>query len=100
VQVDQGGWANQGDATNWLVSETFGLEQARSVEAEQAIEAAEAFMRDEKPARLPAGLKTKAAIHQQLQRLLPAGDVFWPRWLVATGAIEGARPVGHRGADA
>jgi hypothetical protein len=98
VQIDQGGWTNQGDATNWLVSETFGLEQARSVEAELAIEAAEAFMRDEKPARLPAGLKTRAAIHRELQRLLPAGDVFWPRWLVATGAIEGARPAGRRGA--
>jgi hypothetical protein len=45
VAIDQGGWAKQGDATNWLVSETFGLEQARSVEAEAAIEAAEAFMR-------------------------------------------------------
>lgn len=32
----------EGDVVNWLVSDAFGLDQARSVEAEQAIEAAEA----------------------------------------------------------
>lgn len=89
VEIDQGGWATQGDATNWLVSETFGLEQARSVEAERAIEAAEAFMRGDKP--LPAGLDSQKAIHAQLKKLLPAGDEFWPRWLVKTNAIKGLR---------
>lgn len=87
VVAEQGGWATQGDATNWLVSETFGLEQARSVEAEQAIEAAEALMRNEPTLR--KGLKTKSEIHSALQRLLPAGDPFWPRWLVQTKAIKG-----------
>jgi predicted ATPase len=87
VVADQGGWATQGDASNWLVSETFGLEQARSVEAEQAIEAAEALMRSEPTQH--KGLKTKADIHRALQRLLPAGDPFWPRWLVQTKAIKG-----------
>jgi hypothetical protein len=82
VVLDQGGWATQGDVSNWLVSETFGLEQARSQESEKAIEAAEAFMRGERA--LPKGLNTKANIHAQLQRLLPAGDAFWPRWLVKT----------------
>jgi hypothetical protein len=82
VAIDQGGWATQGDVTNWLVSETFGLEQARSKEAEDAIEAAEAFMRNEQ--NLPTGLSTKASIHARLQKLLPAGDVFWPRWIVKT----------------
>lgn len=87
VEIEQGGWAVQGDVTNWLVSETFGLEQARSREAENAIEAAETFMRGEKP--LPQGLGSKKAIHAQLQKLLPAGDAFWPRWLVQTNAIKG-----------
>ena len=82
VAIEQGGWATQGDVTNWLVSETFGLEQARSKEAEDAIEAAEAFMRGEKS--LPQGLATKATIHAKLKKLLPAGDVFWPRWIVST----------------
>ena len=42
VSLEQARWAKQGDALNWLVSETFGLKQARSLEAERAIEAAEA----------------------------------------------------------
>lgn len=87
VEIEQGGWAVQGDVTNWLVSETFGLEQARSLDAERAIEAAEALMRDETP--LPKGLDSKKAIHAQLQKLLPAGDAFWPRWLVQTKALKG-----------
>jgi hypothetical protein len=83
--VEQGGWAAQGDATNWLVSETFGLEQARSLEAERAIEEAEAFMRGE--TYPPYDLNTGAAIHRNLQRLLPAHDTFWPRWLVTSGQL-------------
>lgn len=80
VEVEQGGWATQGDATNWLVSDAFGLEQARSMEAEQAIEAAEALMRDERT--LPTGLDSQKAIHAALQRLLSPSDEFWPRWLI------------------
>ena len=89
VVVDQGGWATQGDVTNWLVSETFGLDQARSLEAERAIEAAEKFMRGEKD--LPEGLDTQKAIHSSLQRLLAAGDAFWPRWLVETKLLKTVR---------
>ncbi len=40
-------WSKQGDVLGWLVSDAFGLKQARSREAETAIEAAEAFMRAE-----------------------------------------------------
>lgn len=89
VVVDQGAWAAQGDASNWLVSETFGLEQARSQEAEKAIEAAEAFMRGDKP--LPEGLDSKKTIHSALQKLLPAHDVFWPRWLVENNLLGHSR---------
>jgi hypothetical protein len=80
IELTQGHWATQGDATSWLVSETFGLDQARSLEAEKAIEAAEALMRGEQ--NLPPGLDSVAAIHAALQKLLPAHDTFWPRWLV------------------
>jgi predicted ATPase len=79
--IEQEVWAKQGDVVNWLVSDAFGLKQARSVEAEQAIEAAEAFMRDDQHA-LPVGLKTKQKIHEALVRALPGGDHFWPRWIV------------------
>lgn len=77
VVVSQGAWAAQGDATNWLVSEAFGLDQARSIEAERAIEAAEAWMRGEE-----TPFPSRDALHAELQRLLPAHDPFWPRWLV------------------
>ena len=87
VRLDQGCWANQGDVSSWLESDVFGLEQARSLEAEKAIDAAEAFMRGEKT--LPPGLKTKAAIHKKLQHLLPAHDEFWPRWLIQSGSLSG-----------
>ena len=74
-------WAKQGDVVNWLVSDAFGLQQARSVEAEEAIEAAEAWMRGERDA-LPAHLANERAIHRALEHVLPGGDHFWPRWIV------------------
>ena len=84
-------FAKQGDATNWLVSEAFGLEQAYSIEAERAIEAAEAWMREEYDI-LPKGLKTKNAIHKELQRVLPGHDPFWPRWIVTSDMYKLPKP--------
>lgn len=74
-------WAMQGDVINWLVSESFGLLQARSIEAERAVEAAEAWMRGD-AASLPPALSTKESIHDELQRVLAGHDPFWPRWIV------------------
>lgn len=88
VQLSQGHWAKQGDVSNWLESGVFGLEQARSLEAEKAIDAAEAFMRGEKD--LPPGFKTRAAINKKLQQLLPAHDEFWPRWLIESRSLPSA----------
>jgi hypothetical protein len=85
IEVEELPWAKQGDSTNWLVSESFGLEQARSREAERAIEAAEAFMRGEPE---PTPLDTVEAIDAELRRVLPGHDAFWPRWLVKTGVIK------------
>jgi hypothetical protein len=79
--VSRACWAKHGDVVNWLVSNAFGLHQARSVDAETAIEAAEAWMRGE-TADLPAKLASKNAIHEELLRVLPGGDHFWPRWVV------------------
>jgi hypothetical protein len=86
VSLVQARWAKQGDVLNWLVSETFGLRQARSAEAEEAVEAAEALMRGDL-SRLPDGLRTKKAIHARLRHLLPDHDPFWPRWVVETGQV-------------
>lgn len=75
-------WAKQGDALNWLVSESFGLRQARSEEAEQVIEAAEAFMRRRRN-DLPEDLQEENTIHQELLHVLAEHDPFWPRWIVS-----------------
>jgi hypothetical protein len=90
VVLEEVPWAKQGDASNWLVSEVFGLQQARSLEAERAIEAAEAFMRGDR-AVLPADLATQDAIHQELCRVLAGHDPFWPRWIVHTEKLAEAR---------
>ena len=82
VSLDPVPWAPQGDALNWLVSETFGLKQARSVEGESAVEAAEAWMRGDRAA-LPPGLQTAEAIDTELRRVLADNDRFKPRWSLA-----------------
>jgi hypothetical protein len=82
VSLHEEPWAKQGDVVGWLVSESFGLQQGRSIEAERAIEAAEAWMRDDK-AKLPVGLDSQAMIDAELKRVLAGHDPFWPRWIVA-----------------
>lgn len=77
-------WAKQGDTVNWLVSDVFGLKQARSREAEQVIEAAEALMRGDDMSNYPDHMRSKEQIHAELVRLLPGHDPFWPRWIVST----------------
>jgi hypothetical protein len=82
VSLHEQPWAKQGDVVNWLVSDSFGLQQGRSMEAERAIEAAEAWMRGDRT-NLPTGLTTQQAIHEELQRVLAGHDPFWPRWIVS-----------------
>lgn len=81
VSFDALPWAVHGDVVGWLTSDIFGLEQARSREAERAIEAAEAYMRGD-TASLPDFLTTKEAITAELRRVLAGLDPFWPRWIV------------------
>ncbi len=83
VQLDAVPWAPQGDALNWLVSDIFGLRQARSVEAERAIVAAQAFMRGDAQEN-PEDLRERDQIHRELERVLAGHDPFWPRWVVST----------------
>lgn len=81
VALNEVPWTRQGDASLWLTSSIFGLAQARSREAEAAILAANALMRGDL-AELPEGLRTKEQIHEELCRVLPGHDRFWPRWIV------------------
>ena len=62
------------------------LRQGRSIEAEQAIEAAEAFMRGALDA-LPAELRSQSAIQHALAANLAAHDDFWARWLTETDQL-------------
>lgn len=80
VTLEQGMWEKQGDVTNWLVSEVFDLRQARSIQAERAIEDAEQLMRGEGGSR--------AEVNRRLLALLPDHDPFWPRWIVYGEARE------------
>ncbi|WP_204104971.1 MULTISPECIES: ATP-binding protein [Spirulina sp. CCY15215] len=75
-------WSKQGDMVGWLTSEVFGLKQARSREAEEAIEAAKAWMRGDNMNKFSSQLQTQEDIHQQLLKLLPGHDPFFPRWIV------------------
>lgn len=75
-------WVKLGETNDWLTSEIFGLAQARSLEAERAVRAAETFM-DGDLDKLPEDLSTQEEIHNALQLLLPEQDPFWPRWIVA-----------------
>ena len=76
-------WTKYGDVVGWLQSTIFDLKQARSREAEEAIEAAKAFLRNDHDA-LPSGLKTKAKIDKRLRELLAGQDPFLVRWHVST----------------
>lgn len=82
VTLDEIPWSKQGDIVGWLTSEIFGLKQARSKEAEIAIEAAETWMRNDDMNAFPENLRTQTQIHLQLQKVLPGHDPFWPRWIV------------------
>lgn len=68
-------WERHGEVSNWLQSEVFGLDSARSIEAEGAIEAAMAAMR--KPDATSAELDRH---EHELTQVLPDTDPTWLRW--------------------
>ncbi len=69
-------WAKQGDASDWLMSEAFGLAEARSTEAEHAIATAMDFAKG-----LPIpDLSTRDDVTALLRRFLPSDDPFLIRW--------------------
>lgn len=77
VTVTRPPWRPRGDASSWLTSDVFDLGQARSIEAEKAIEAAMAALRQ--PNLPPEEVRR---IHHELHALLKDTDPFWARWLV------------------
>lgn len=77
-------WAKQGDASDWLVSEAFGLKHARSTEAEQAIIAAMDFVKGDPEPDPQASLE----ITKRLRSVLPGDDPFLIRWVTVLAPQE------------
>lgn len=75
VKVDRLDWEKHGDATGWLQSAVFGLGEARSKPAEEAIERANEFLRAE------GGTAAAAIVVQEaLRKNIPGTDPFWATW--------------------
>jgi hypothetical protein len=77
VVVEKLPWRPRGDVSAWLTSDVFDLAQARSVEAEQAIQQAMAAMRQP---NLP--IEEVKRIHHELHAVLKDTDPFWVRWMI------------------
>ncbi len=75
VVLDEIPFVKRGRADLWLVSEAFGLGQARSLPAEQAIEEA-------KTLQLANDVQSEQvrSVDSRLVSLLAPDDDFWPRW--------------------
>ncbi|MBN8422342.1 MAG: AAA family ATPase [Verrucomicrobia bacterium] len=69
-------FVNRGEISNWLTSNAFDLKQARSKEAEDAIEKALAVLRDPKPTRRAV----EDADTALRNACLPDIDPFWVKW--------------------
>jgi hypothetical protein len=70
-------YVRHGEVGNWLVSEAFDLKEPRSLEGEQAVDAAQALMQAK---ALPTEAAVKAAVEALRRAGLPDIDTFWVRW--------------------
>ena len=75
VTLEETPFVVHGDATGWLTSEIFELEEARSLEAEAAIKAATRLQMQAKPVYIEV-----QRVDTELARLLSPLDPFWPLW--------------------
>ncbi|MEX2317829.1 MAG: AAA family ATPase [Pirellulales bacterium] len=75
VILEELSFVKRGTADAWLMSDVFGLEHARSAEAEGAIAQAIALQENDKPAQ-----EEIRRIHRELTNLLAEDDEFWSRW--------------------
>lgn len=94
VKLRKRPYVRLGEVGNWLVSEAFDLQEPRSLQGEQAIQAANALMN----ATATPTLEQIAALEQQLHAAgLPDIDPFWVRWGYFA---EQARKAGFANGDA
>jgi len=64
----------------------FGLSQARSLEAEKAIKAAEELLQKEDPTK-----EEVKGVHKALSRFLGDFDTFWPHWIYFVEKVTGEK---------
>lgn len=76
VRLDETPFVKYGDVSGWLTSPLFGLQHARSRDAELAIEAAKALQMSADPS-----VDEVREVSQRLRLYLAEDDKFWPRWL-------------------
>jgi AAA15 family ATPase/GTPase len=85
VEIRRRPFVRHGDVSNWLTSEAFDLKEARSREAEDALEEARALLRAEQPK-----LAQARAIDEKLRAAGLSGiDPFWVRWSAFVDRLEG-----------
>ena len=75
VKLRKREWMKHGDVSNWLTSEAFDLQHARSVEAEQALEEASHALKNEGISKVEA-----RKIDAKLREVLSDIDPYWMRW--------------------
>jgi len=85
IELRHRAFVRRGDVSNWLTSEAFDLKEARSREAEEAIEHARALLRSKRPA-----LAKARTIDGELRKAgLPDIDPFWVRWSAFVDKLPG-----------
>jgi len=75
VELRREAWRRRGDANSWLISDIFDLGEPRSLEAEQAIQRAEALMQ-----RTSVNAEEYIVAQDALRASLPDVDPFWLQW--------------------
>jgi len=76
VELMQLPFIRQGRIDAWLTSDVFGLGQPRSIEGEQAIQAAKALQEQDNPSS-----ENVQKVSDDLRKYLAEDDEFWSRWL-------------------
>ena len=77
VSLERVPFVKYGEASRWLTSPLFDMKQARSREAEEAIEAAKLLQLDDAMADESAVAEATSC----LRSCLASDDPFWPRWI-------------------
>ncbi len=76
IELIQLPFIRQGRIDSWLTSDVFGLGQSRSLEGEQAIQAAKQLQEEETPSS-----EEVQRVSDALRKYLAEDDEFWSRWL-------------------